>query len=298
MMQRFLSVLLLALAALSGCDRVGERPVLKIAYMNCNNERETRERFAPLSRYLSEKVGVDFETVTVDTHEFEDRMRAGEFALTHTNSLLYVILKEAVGLKLLAAEKRGQFGAYTAGALIAKKGGGIEKIEEIKGKRLVFGPMLAPSGYLAQYDLMLAAGIDPERDLAYYAIPAGAFKHEKLIYAVYFGDFDVAAAPVLDLEEMIRDGKIAADDFVILAQSRIFPYCTFGAAADLDPELFARIKQALLALTPEDTVEIDGERVKVLKTSWAEGFEELLDSDYDPLRDMARRANMPPYQSY
>jgi phosphonate transport system substrate-binding protein len=298
MTQRLVFFLLLTLAALTGCDRVGDQPALKIAYMNCNNERETRERFAPLSRYLSEKVGVDFETITVDTHEFEDRMRAGEFALTHTNSLLYVILKEAVGLKLLAAEKRGAFGSYTAGALIAKKGSGIEKLEDIKGKRLIFGPMLAPSGYLAQYDLMLKAGIDPERDLAYYAIPAGAFKHEKLIYAVYFGDFDVAAAPVLDLEEMTRDGKITADDFVILAQSQIFPYCTFGAAADLDPKLFARNKQALLELTSEDTVEIDGERVKVLKTSWAEGFEDLLDSDYDQLRDMARRANMPPYQSY
>ncbi|WP_432822405.1 phosphate/phosphite/phosphonate ABC transporter substrate-binding protein [Trichloromonas sp.] len=301
-MKRLLLLILLPVTAasffVSGCDQVRERPVLRIGYMNCNNEQETLTRFAPLSRYLAEKAGVIFETVPVDTHEFEERFRSGEFALTHTNSLLYIVLKEDAGLKLIAADKRGHYGSRTAGTLIARKGSGIEKLEDIRGKRLVFGPMMAPTGYLAQYDLMLQAGIDPERDLGYYAIPTGSFKHEKLVYGVYFGDFDVAAAPALDLEEMTRDGKITADDFVILAQSQVIPYCTFGAAGDLDPAIFAKVKQALLELTPEDTVEIDGERVKVLKSAWVDGFEELLDSDYDPIRDMARRANMPPYQTY
>jgi phosphonate transport system substrate-binding protein len=266
--------------------------------MNCNNERETLERFAPLSRYLSEKVGVTFEAVPVDTEDFEERFRAGEFALTHTNSLLYLVLREDAGLRLLATDRRGHYGSRTAGTLIARKGSGIEKIADIRGKRLVFGPMMAPTGYLAQYDLMLQAGIDPERDLAYYAIPSGSFKHEKLIYGVYFGDFDVAAAPALDLEEMTREGKISADDFVILAQSPIIPYCTFGAAADLDPVIFDRVRRALLELTLDDTVEIDQERVKVLKAARVDGFEELLESDYDSLRDMARRVNMPPYQTF
>lgn len=293
-----LSPLVMLALFFSGCDQIKERPVLRIGYMNCNNEQETMERFSPLSRYLSEKAGVTFETVPVDTHEFEERFQSGEFALTHTNSLLYVMLKEDDDLKLLAADKRGHYGSRTAGTLIARKDSGIKTLEDIRGKRLVFGPVMAPTGYLAQYDLMLQAGIDPERDLGYYAIPSGSFKHEKVIYGVYFGDFDVAAAPALDLEEMTLAGKITADDFVILAQSQVIPYCTFGAAPGLDPEIFAKVKQALLDLTPEDTVEIDGEQVKVLKSAWVDGFEELLDSDYDPIRDMARRVNMPPYQTY
>jgi len=38
------------------------------------------------------------------------------------------------------------------------------------------------------------------------------------------------AAPVMDLETHDREGKIAPDDFVILAQSKPIPYCTFGVA--------------------------------------------------------------------
>ncbi len=234
----------------------------------------------------------------VNTQDFEERFRAGEFAFTHTNSLLYIILKENAQLQLLATEKRGEFGARTAGAIVARKGSGIEKLADIRGKRMIFGPMMAPTGYLAQYDLMLRAGLDPERDLAYYAIPPGSFKHEKLIYKVLFGEFDVGAAPVLDLEIMTREGKIEPDDFVVLAQSEAIPYCTFGAAADADRRLSNKFRKALFALTPETTVEIDGEQVKVLKAAWIDGFEALLDSDYEPIRAMARRVNMPPYQKF
>jgi phosphonate transport system substrate-binding protein len=290
--------LILTLSLLAGCKGEGKRPVLKIGYMICNSEQETRLRFLPLTRYLAEKVGVDFVFVPVDTQEFEKRFKGGEFAFTHSNSLIYIILKERYGVELVAAEKRGQFGSRTAGAIIARAGSGIKRLADIRGKRLAFGPMLAPTGYLAEYDLMLRAGIDPERDLGYYSIPAGSFKHEKAIYGVLYGRFDAAAAPVLDLEVLTREGKISPDDFVVLAQSPLLPYCTFAAAKGTDPEVVKKVRRALLELKAGDAAESDGERLKVLRSAWVDGYEELLDSDYDPLRDMARRVNMPPYQMY
>ncbi|HMN02911.1 MULTISPECIES: phosphate/phosphite/phosphonate ABC transporter substrate-binding protein [Geobacter] len=291
-------MLALFAAFLAGCKPEGARPVVKIGYMLCNNEQETMSRFLPLTRYLSDRCGVDFVAVPVDTHDFEKRFKSGEFTFTHTNSLIYVILRENHGVELVASEKRGTFGSRSAGALIARKGSGIETLDHIRGKRLAFGPMLAPTGYLAEYDLMLSAGINPEHDLGTYSIPSGSFKHEKLIYGVLHGKYDVAAAPVLDLETMAREGKISADDFVILAQSKPIPYCTFAVAKGTDPALVKKVKDALLALKPGDTAEVDGERLKVLKAAWIDGYEDLLDSDYDLIREMAKRVNMPPYQTY
>lgn len=287
----------LALFHLTSCQEQG-RTVVKIGYMNCNNEQETKNRFVPLTRYLSDKVGVEFVMVPVDTHDFEKRFNQGEFAFTHTNSLLYIVLKERNNLKLLASEKRGNFGSRSGGAIIARKGSGIENLQQIKGKKFAFGPMLAPTGYLAEYDLMLRSGIDPEKDFASYTIPSGSFKHEKLIYGVLFGEYDVSAATLMDLEVMTREGKITADDFTILAQTPLIPYCTFGAAANTDPALFEKVKKALLALRPTDTAEVDGEKVKVLKAAWIDGYDELTDKDYDAVRDMAKRVNMPPYQKF
>jgi len=293
----FASALTFSLVLLISCKEQG-RKVVKIGYMNCNNEQETRHRFVPLTRYLSDKVGVEFVMVPVDTHDFEKRFKEGEFSFTHTNSLLYIILKERNNLKLLASEKRGNFGSRSGGAIIARKGSGIEKLEQIKGKKFAFGPMLAPTGYLAEYDLMLRAGIDPEKDFASYTIPSGSFKHEKLIYGVMFGEYDVSAATLMDLEVMTREGKITADDFTILAQTPLIPYCTFGAAANTDPALFEKVRKALLELKPSDTADVDGEKVKVLKAAWIDGYEELTDKDYDPVREMAKRVNMPPYQKF
>jgi len=300
MTQRILRLLLIvtSLLVIAGCKGDGKRQVVKIGYMLCNSEQETMQRFLPLTRYLSDKVGVNFEMVPVDTNDFEKRFKNGEFVFTHTNSILYVILRENQGVELIASEKRGKFGARTAGAIIARKGSGIEKLTDIRGKRMAFGPMLAPTGYLAEYDLMLAAGINPENDLAHYTIPSGSFKHEKLIYGVLYGKYDVAAAPIIDIENMTREGKIAADDFVILAQSEPIPYCTFAAAKGVDPALVKKVKDALMALKPSDSAEVDGERLKVMKAAWIDGYEELLDSDYNIIREMAKRVNMPPYQKY
>jgi phosphonate transport system substrate-binding protein len=212
--------------------------------------------------------------------------------------VIYVILRENLGVELVATEKRGNFGSRTAGAIISRKGSGINKLDDIRGKRLGFGPMLAPTGYMAEYDLMLSAGIDPENDIGHYTIPSGSFKHEKLIYGVLFGRFDVAAAPVLDLEIMTKEGKISPDDFTILAQSKPVPYCTFAAAKGTDPELVRKVQNALVALKESDTADIDGEKLKVAKAAWIDGYELLKDSDYDILREMAKRVNMPPYQKY
>ena len=293
-----LAALLLGAVLVSGCDRLQEQPVYKIGYMNCNNEQETLARFLPLTNYLSEKLGVTFEAVNVDTFDFEDRFLDEKFAFTHTNSILYIILKEHHDLRLLAAEKRGQFGTHTAGTLIARKDSGIAKLADIRGKRLIFGPMMAPTGYTAEYDLMLRNGIDPETDIGYWAIPEGSFKHEKVVYGVLFRKYDVGAAPILDLEVMAAEGKIDPDDLVVLDRSPLVPYCTFGAAVDVDPDLVAGFQRALLELTPESTAEVDGERVKVLKAAWIDGFADLKDGDYDGLRDMLRRVDMPPYQEF
>ena len=223
---------------LAGCDRRPPNgPTIHIGYMNCNSAEETMQRFGPLTRYLSERLGVNFEAVPVDTQDFEGRFKAGEFTFTHTNSILYIMLKHDYDLQLIAAEKRGQFGSRTAGAIVVRRDSPIQSLRDLKGKRMIFGPQMAPTGYMAQYDLMLKAGLDPARDLAFSTIPQGSFKHEKLIYGVYLGAFDAAAAPVLDLETMTREGKIAADDFRILAQSEIIPYCTFGAAKTADAAL-------------------------------------------------------------
>ncbi len=293
---------LLALAAgfpgvLSGGCR-GAPPTFRIGYMICNSLQETRERFQPLTAYLSRATGARFEAVYLDTVDVEDALRRGDLEFTHTNSLLYVVFRERYGVRPVAADKRGAFGVRTRGTIIARKDSGIRSLEDLRGKRFAFGPQWAPFGFLAQYALLLEAGIDPETDLGYYAIPRGSWKHEKVIYAVLYGAFDAGAAPLIDLEEMAAEGRISPDDFVVLARSDLAPYCTVAAVPRVPQEWVDRVRRALLDLAPGTTAEVDGERVRVLSRARISGFSPVTDAAYDPIRRWARAARMPPYETY
>ena len=85
-----------------------ERPTYRIGYMICNSEQETLDRFIPFSAYLSRELGVNFETVAIDTINFTREVENLDFV--HTNSLLYIILNRFHGVEVLTAEKKGSLG--------------------------------------------------------------------------------------------------------------------------------------------------------------------------------------------
>ena len=293
------AVVIAILPLLSACSSGGKAkpgPTYRIGYMICNSTAETMHRFAPLTAWLGKRLGVRFEAVPIDTVKFSGRIKEVDF--THTNSLLYIMFHRYYGLDILAVEKRGELGDRSRGLVAVLKSSKIKKISDLKGKSMVFGPMLAPTGYLSQIYAMKKLGFDPDEELGFTTIPTGAFKHEKVIYGVYFGKYDAGAFPYYDFELMDKQGKIRRQDFRILAQGPLIPYCNFAVTQKVDERLARRFREALLSLTPEDTVEFNGERVKVLDRAGLDGFSPAKDSDFDTLREMARATNMPPYQDY
>ena len=273
-----------------------QKKTYRIGYMICNSEQETMHRFRPLTAYLSKKVGVNFEMVPIDTVDFVKQV--GTLDFTHTNSLLYIIMNRDYGVDVLAAEKSGPLGGRSQGAIIALKKSGIKTIKDLKGKSMIFGPSLGPTAYMSQLDLLQKGGLNPDNDLAFYTIPSGAFKHEKVIYGVLFGKYDAGAVPVTDFDRMIEEGKIDRNEFTVVGEGLPIPYCTFGVTQKTDEGLAQKVKKALLDLKKDDTVEVDGQVVRVLEQANIDGYEDVRDKDYDSVREMAKRTNMPPYQRY
>ena len=270
---------------------------LSIGFMICDGIEETKRRFEPLVAYLSENAGVNLIPVYLNTFEVPEAFEKGELDITHTNSLLYVIMHEK-GLLPLAGEKRGSMGYRSAGAIVVRSDSPVRKLSDLKDKRMVFGPQLAPMGFLSQYELLLDAGVDPEVDLELYAIPWGSYKHEKVIYGVWMGAYDAAAVPLLDLEDMVRDGRIGKDDLRIIAQGDPIPYCVFGVSPEIGDDIASRIRSALLNVTGDAMARVDGEDVKVLKAALVDGFVPIEDQDFERVREMAKKTNMPPYQTF
>jgi len=289
-----LAALLLALA---GCGGGDARP-LRIGFMICNSVAETRARFAPLAAHLAEQLGRRVEPVWLDTADFDEAVRAGRFDVIHTNSYLYVWFRDAYGFRVVAGETRGRDGAYSSGTIIVGRDSPARTLADLRGRRFIFGPPFAPTAYLTPYWLLLEAGVDPEKDLGYYAFPSGSFKHEKAIFAVVNGAFDAGAGPALDLEVMEAEGKLLPDDYRVLARGPLVPYCVFSAAPTLAESTVAAVRKALFAVSPETVAAVDGEVLKVLRSAQVEGFVPLEEAAFEPVRAMAKRCNLPPYAAY
>lgn len=296
-----LALLLLTLTACNSstpAEKTGKKdgPTYRIGYMICNSEKETKERFAAFTEYLSQQLNANFEMVAIDTTQFMKELDTLDF--THTNSLLYIMMNRFNGVEILATEKKDSLGSFSQGVFIVRKDSDINKLEDLRGKSVLFGPTLAPTGFMSQIDLLQKSGINPESDLAFYTIPRGSFKHEKVVYGVLFERYDAGALPIGDVENMIIDNRIADDDFRIIAKADPILYCNFAVTQKIDAAFAEKFKQTILAITPETTVEFNGERVKVLARALADGYEDAKDSDFDNIREMAKRTNMPPYQKF
>jgi len=287
------------LTVVPACKKNLTEKTYKIGFMICNSEKETKERFQPLVEYLKKETGYNFTLEAVDTVDFEEKFKKEQYDFTHTNSVLYIILNKEYGLNLLVAEKNGIYGSKTMGTIIVRKDSPINKLSDLKGKKMIFGPTFAPFGYISQFELLMRNGIDPYKDIKILYQPAHSFQHEKIIYGVWFGAFDAGAAPLLDLEEMQKEGKIRLEeDFKIIAKTEIHPYCTFGYRKGLPSDVVEKVEQALLKINKDTTVEINNERVNIFKSAKIEGFERLPDKDYDGLREILKKINFPPYQVY
>ncbi|HEY6000233.1 MAG TPA: phosphate/phosphite/phosphonate ABC transporter substrate-binding protein [bacterium] len=295
-----LAIALGVLLALAGCGRGGggdARP-LRVAFMICNSVEETRGRFAPLAAHLAEQLGRRVQPVWLDTADFDEAVRAGRFDLIHTNSYLYVWFHESYGFRVVAGESRGKDGAYSTGTIIVGRDSQVRSPAELRGKRFIFGPPFAPTAYLSPYWLLLEAGLDPEKDLGYYAFPAGSYKHEKAIFAVVNGAFDAGAGPALDLEVMEADGKLLPGDYRVIARGPRVPYCVFSAAPTLPESTVEDVRTALFAVNADTVAAVDGEVRKVLRSALVSGFVPLREEEFEPVRAMAKRCNLPPYAKY
>ncbi len=288
-----MSAALIAFAALRPTDR----PPLTMGFQICNSPAENHRRFDPLVAYLAQELGREVRAVHLDTADFLDSEHQ-RYDLYHGNSLVYVNLHAVGAAEVVAGELQGTGGANTQGWIIARKDSGLRTLEDLRGKRLIFGPMLSPAGYLAQYATLQQAGLDPERDLALYSFPWGAWKHEKVVYAVYYGAADAGAARYDDLERMAADLKIDPREFVTLSKSEWVPWCTVAASPRLPAKERRQVETALFGLGPDTTVTLGKERFDVLRWAEIDGFAPASETQYDAVRRMAKAVQMPPYQPW
>jgi phosphonate transport system substrate-binding protein len=176
----------------------------------------------------------------------------------------------------LSAEKKA--GTRFRGIIIARKDSGIEKLQDLKGKKLIFVDEDSAGGYIFQVLLLNKAGFDIHKD--FIRLPF-AKKQDNVTMAVFNKAADAGAVREDDLDKM-KD-KVDLAQIKIVAYTDYFPNWPVFATPKLNKGVAAQIKTALLKLKPGDP-----EAEKILGAAKLAGFATVSDKDYDQLRQAAR----------
>ncbi len=140
--------------------------------------------------------------------------------------------------------------------VITRAASSIQKITDLKGKKVAHTSPSSNSGNMAPRALFPAEGVTPEKD--YTVVFSG--KHDSSILGVMKGDYDAAPVASDVFERMAKRGQIKESDFRIVYRSKKFPTSSFAHAHDLAPELADKIVSCFYdyRFTPEMQKAFDG----------------------------------------
>lgn len=173
-----------------------------------------------------------------------EAMRAGRLHIAGFNTGSNPIAVACAGFRPFAmmASADNSFGYEME--IITYPGSGIEKVEDIKGKKLAFTSETSNSGFKAPSAILKAdygfiAGTDFE--------PVFSGKHDNSILGVANKDYPAAAIANSVLRRMIQRDVVKADQIKSIYKSQTFPTTGYGTAYNLKPDLQEKIKESFFS---------------------------------------------------
>ena len=177
-----------------------------------------------------------------------EAMRAGRLHVAGFNTGSNPLAVNCAGFVpfTLMASKDNRFGYEME--IITYPGSGIEKVEDIRGKRMAFTSETSNSGFKAPSALLreqfkMEAGKD--------FTPVFSGKHDNSILGVANKDYPAAAIANSVKLRMEARAVVKPEQTKVIYKSQTFPTTGYGYAYNLKPELIEKIKQAFFTFNWE-----------------------------------------------
>jgi len=177
-----------------------------------------------------------------------EAMRAGRLHVAGFNTGGNPLAVACAGFRPFAmmASKDDAFGYEME--IITYPGSGIEKVEDIKGKKLAFTSETSNSGFKAPSAILksefnLEAGKDFE--------PVFSGKHDNSILGVANKDYPAASIANSVKLRMLAREVVKPEQISVIYKSQTFPTTGYGVVYNLKPELQEKIKEAFFSFNWE-----------------------------------------------
>ncbi len=249
------------------------KDIIKMGIMPLESPAEMYRRFEPLAQYLTTRLGkkVDLK-VSVDFDSTISDIGKGITRICYMTPSTYIEARDKYGIEVIAKALRDGK-PYHHTVIVAKEGGKVSKIEDIKGKSFAFGDARSTSSHIVPRAMLLEAGIDL-KGLSFYDYLG---HHDDVARAILRGDFD--AGGLMESTAV----KFKDQGLKFIKFSFEIPEFNICVSKELSHEDREAVRDAIISLTdktPEGTAVL-----KAISPEYT-GFTGSADEDYDKIREV------------
>jgi phosphonate transport system substrate-binding protein len=274
-----LAILLLLLVPGMGCkgsSGAGSAPVLRLGMIPSTDPGKIVRDSQPLVKYLEKQTGSRVELVVPTNYAaVVEAIADDRVDIAYLGGFTFVQAAHRASVSPLVQRERDQ---NFHSVFITQPGSNVNSLADLKGRTFVFGDVNSTSGHLMPAYYMRQAKVDP--DVLAKALYTGG--HDATALAVANGKVDAGAMDELVLSNMMKTGKITANQVRVFYTTPSFFDYVWAARKGLDPKLSDAFSVALLKLDaskPDDKALLD-----LLN---ATRYVRADDSSYDRLRQAA-----------
>ncbi len=268
----FLLLFTLLADAIILAPAAAEQDPLKLGVLPRRNPSLTTELFTPLVEYLSRELQREVQLVTSrDFDTFQQDVKASRFDIVHYNQFHYV--RSSDQYRVIAHNE--EFGRGTvAGALYVKKDSGITSVEQLRGKKIIFGGGTdAMMSYVLPRYLLFQAGLHPgDYEEVFAKSPPNS------LIALYYGEAEASGAGDILIDLKVVKDSVDTSELTHLAMTEQLLHLPWAVHRSMPEALAVRIQSLLAGLktTPEGQA--------ILERAQMTGIGLADDSSYDPHR--------------
>jgi len=251
---------------------------LKLGVFPRRGEKNTRKMYAPLTKELSRSLGI--KVVLETTHDFAsfwENVAKKRYDIVHYNQYHYVKSHKKFGYRVFA--QNVEFGSQKiAGAILVRRDTGIDSLQDLKGKKIVFGGgRRAMMAYIMTTYLLRNAGLNEGDYFEQFAL-----NPPKATIATFYRQAAAAGAGNFVLELPNVKKQIDVSEMKYLAVSDSMAHLPWAVKQTIPDELASEIQSVMVNLSNSS------EGKKILKNARVNRFSPVTDEDYNQHRKIIK----------
>jgi phosphonate transport system substrate-binding protein len=272
-----------AAALLAGT--AGAAEPLRMAVTDISGLEMLQAEFGKFRDVLSKATGqeVAFYPVSSRTAAVE-AMRAQRVDFVLTGPAEYVVFRKLAGARPVVGFSRPDYNS----AIVTLAESGVHRLDQLKGRKIAFGPIGSTSDHLAPAQILADAGLDPQRDI----IPTHIDRNVAW-EALKRGD---VAAVALGYRKLVivreREKDLPPGAFRVIARGPDLPNDVLVAGSHVSPEKLALVRRIFVEHSSELVAAIlsGAENQKYQGMKFVANVD---DADYEYVRSMYRSIGRP-----